>query len=162
MIFGRMRVKTLWLAFRRSRRGAVAVELALLTPIMALMLIGAIDYGNFIYQKMEVQNASRAGVQFAIQSSGNATDTTLIQAAVLAASDLPTSTTVTSVTFCGCADGGESDPDNSGGCNGDCTGGEFPLLSVRVTVSNIYTSLFDYPGIDDQLTITAVTVMQVP
>ena len=49
-------------AFRACRRGAVAVELALLSPIMAMMLIGAIDYGTFIFQKMEVQNASRAGV----------------------------------------------------------------------------------------------------
>ncbi|MFP6742355.1 MAG: TadE/TadG family type IV pilus assembly protein [Alphaproteobacteria bacterium] len=158
----RFGVKALWTAFRACRRGAVAVELALLSPIMAMMLIGAIDYGTFIFQKMEVQNASRAGVQYAIQASGNATDTASIAAVVQAASDLPAGTDVSSATFCGCADGSESDTDSLGSCNGDCTGGEFPALSVRVTVTNTYTSLFPYPGIDDSLKIVGVTVMQVP
>ena len=158
----RFAVKALWAAFRGSRGGAVTIELALLAPVMAFMLIGAIDYGNFIYQKMEVQNASRAGVQYAIQASANATDTSSIEAAVRAASDLPTSTTVISATFCGCADGTESDTDTIGSCSGACDGGEFPALSVRVTVSNTYSSMVDYPGIDDELTIIGVTVMQVP
>jgi Flp pilus assembly protein TadG len=126
------------------------------------MLVGAVDFGGFIFQKMEVQNASRAGAQFAIQAAGNSSDTTLIEAAVRAASDLDTSTTVDSDTFCGCADGAESTPDTTLGCSGDCAGGEFPALTVRVTVSGTFTSMFPYPGIDQTLTITGVTVMQVP
>jgi Flp pilus assembly protein TadG len=155
-------VKSLWSAFRASRRGAVTVELAMLAPIMAMMLIGAIDYGSFIFQKLEVQNASRAGVQYAIQTSSNVTDSTGIEAVVRAASDLPTGATVTSATFCGCVDGTESSTDSIGSCSGDCSGGEFPALSVRVTVTNTYTSLFDYPGIDDSLTMVGETVMQSP
>ena len=154
--------KSLWAAFRASRRGAVTVELALLAPIMALMLIGAIDYGTFIFQKMEVQNASQAGVQYAIQATGNNEEATLIEAVVRAASDLPAGATVASENFCGCTDGSETATNASGGCPGDCAGGEFPALSIRVTVTNTYTSMFDYPGIDDTLTITGVTVMQVP
>ena len=48
------RVKNLWAAFRGAHQGVVTVELALLAPIMAMMLIGAIDCGTFIFQKMEV------------------------------------------------------------------------------------------------------------
>ena len=154
--------KTPWTAFRESRCGSMTVELALLTPVMAFMLVGAIDFGSYVFGKMQLQNASRAGAQYAIQAAGNVDDTTAIEAAVRAASGLETSTTVTAVAFCGCVDGAETTVDGTLGCNGTCSGGEFPALSIRVTVENTFTTLFSYPGIPDSLTLQGETVMQVP
>lgn len=154
--------KTPWTAFRESRGGSMTIELALLAPIMAFMLVGAIDFGGYIFGKMQLQNASRAGAQYAIQAAGNIDDTAAITAAVQAASDLEASTTITTEAFCGCADGGESAPDGTFGCDGDCAGGEFPALSIRVTVVNTFTTLFPYPFTPDTLTLQGQTVMQVP
>ncbi len=154
--------KTPWVAFRKSRRGNMTVELALLAPVMALMLVGAIDFGSFIFGKMQLQNASRAGAQYAIQAAGNVNDTASITAAVQAATDLDAGTSIKPVAFCGCADGSESTPDSNLGCTGSCAGGEFPALSIRVTVANTFTPLFNYPGIPDSLALQGVTVMQVP
>ncbi len=154
--------KTPWTAFRESRGGSVTIELALLAPIMAFMLVGAIDFGGYVFGKMQLQNASRAGAQYAIQAAGNIDDTAGITAAVQAATDLEASTTITTQAFCGCADGGESAADNTLGCTGDCAGGEFPALSIRVTVENTFTTLFSYPGIPDTLDLTGQTVMQLP
>ena len=154
--------KTLWTAFRESRVGSMTVELALLTPVMAFMLVGAIDFGSYVFDKMKLQNASRAGAQYAIQAVGNIDDTAAITAAVRAATDLDAGVSITPVAFCGCIDGGETTPDNTLGCTGTCSGGGFPALSIRVTVQNTFTTLFSYPGIPSPLTLQGETVMQVP
>lgn len=148
--------------FRKARRGAVTVELALLAPVLAFMLVGAIDFGNYIYQKMQLQNASRAGAQFAVQSSSDPFDSAAIDAVVRAASALDAGTSVTVGAFCGCDDGTESTPTSLGACDGSCAGGDFPRLSVRVTVSNTFSTLFPYPGIPDTLTLQGQTSLQVP
>lgn len=149
-------------AFREARRGAVAVELALLAPVLAFMLVGAIDFGNYIYQRMQLKNASRAGAQYAIQSSSDPFDNAAIDAVVRAASNIDAGASVTSGAFCGCVDGSESAPDSLGVCSGTCAGGEFPALFVRVTVSDTFSTLFPYPGIPDTLTLQGQTSLQVP
>ena len=160
--------KTPWTAFRESRGGSITVELALLAPVMAFMLVGAIDFGSYVFGKMQLQNASRAGAQYAIQAGRNIEDTAAITAAVQAASDLEAGTTITTQTFCGCADGGEVVVDPREGCTGTasstlkCSGeDEFPVLAIRVTVANTFTTLFPYPGIPSPLTLQGETVMQV-
>ena len=150
-------------AFREATRGALTVELALLAPVLAALLVGAIDFGSYIHQKMQLQNASRAGAQFAIQRDGNASDSAGIENAVRAASDLDAGTgAVVSATFCGCADGSESVVKATEGCDGTCSGGEFPALSIRVTVSNTFAPLFDYPGLPNPLPLQGQTSLQVP
>ena len=80
--------KSRWTGFRSSRGGNVSIELALLTPIMAFMLVAAIDFGSYIYSKMQLQNASRAGAQYAIQTDEQFVDTAAILVAIQAAADL--------------------------------------------------------------------------
>lgn len=149
--------------FRDCARGSVAIELALLAPVLAAILLGSIDLGSYIYEKMQVQSASRAGAQYAIQSSGNSQDPVSIAVAVRASStDLATGTTITTETFCGCSDGSETAVSGTTGCGGTCSGGEFPALSVRVTVTNTFTPIFPYPGIPDPVVLTGVTSLRVP
>ncbi len=42
------------LAALKSARGAAVIEFALLAPVLLLMVVGAIDIGTFIYQKMQL------------------------------------------------------------------------------------------------------------
>lgn len=157
------RVSRLAAAFRRCARGSVAIELALLAPVLAALLIGSVDFGTYIYKKMQLQSASRAGAQFAIQSDGNAEDTAGINSAVLAsADDLEAGLTITSTTYCSCADGTETTVSVTTGCGGTCAGGDAPALSVRVTVSNTFTPIFPYPGLPDSIDLQGETSLRVP
>jgi Flp pilus assembly protein TadG len=65
----------------RARRGAAAVECAIIAPLLALLVLGAIDVGQFanVYQK--VSDASREGARVASRF-GTAT-TALVEAAVM-------------------------------------------------------------------------------
>ena len=157
------RLSRLAAAFHIGARGSVAIEIALLAPVLAALLLGSVDLGTFIFQKMQVQSASRAGAQFAIQSAGNADDTGGISnAALTSSSNLEAGTSVKSVSFCACADGSETAVSATTGCGGTCPDGGFPALSVRVTVSNTFTPIFPYPGIPDSILLVGETSLRVP
>ncbi len=58
--------------FGENRRGAACVELAALSPILLLFLLGIIDVGQFINLGQTVSNASREGARIAArQTTGN-------------------------------------------------------------------------------------------
>ena len=46
-----------------SRSGAAAVEFAILSPVLVLLILGGIDLGQFINTGQVVSNASRVGVR---------------------------------------------------------------------------------------------------
>jgi Flp pilus assembly protein TadG len=50
-------------AFGRDRRGTAAVEFALAATLLAYALLNAVDFGYYMYQRMEVENAAEAGAQ---------------------------------------------------------------------------------------------------
>ncbi len=138
------------IAHLRCTRGAAVIEFALLAPVLLLMVVGAIDFGTFIHQKMQLQSAARAGVQFAAQSNATISDTAGIVNAAANASELDfTGVTTTTTQFCSCSDGVESAADTFGGCSGSCAGGELPGLYVRVNVTGQFTPLFPIRGISD-------------
>ena len=136
-------------------RGAAVIEFALLAPVLLLMVIGAIDIGTFIYQKMQLQSAARAGAQYAIQSDANISDTDGILNAAEIASELDfTGVTTTTTQFCACSDGIESATDGTGSCGGTCAGGEFPGLYVRVNLKGEFAPLFPIAGISNLVSST--------
>jgi Flp pilus assembly protein TadG len=50
---------------KNTRRGAAAMELALVLPILILLALGCVDYGRYAYYSVAVQNAARAGAEYA-------------------------------------------------------------------------------------------------
>lgn len=68
-----------------SRRGAAAVEFALLAPVVVVFLIGLANYGMAQFQKMEMESAARAGAQMALKDR---TATTTIENAAINATNL--------------------------------------------------------------------------
>lgn len=58
-----------WLSeFRRSPRGAAAVEFALLLPLLLIMLVGMVEFGRAISQSNALERGLRAGASFAARS----------------------------------------------------------------------------------------------
>ncbi len=58
-----------------NRRGAVSIEAALVTPMLVIILIGAIDVGQYVNIAQNVSNASREGARIACRNeSKNVSD----------------------------------------------------------------------------------------
>jgi Flp pilus assembly protein TadG len=63
-------------AARRDDRGAAAVEMALLVPVLLLILFGIIDFGRMLNTQIALSQASREGVRgLALGTSANPTTT---------------------------------------------------------------------------------------
>ncbi len=56
---------------RRAERGAVAVEFAIILPILVLLVFGIMDFGHAWYIKQIVSNASREGARYGARGTGS-------------------------------------------------------------------------------------------
>jgi Flp pilus assembly protein TadG len=70
---------------RGRTRGAAAVELGLILPLLVTLVLGCVDFGRFAYTYIAVSNASRAGAAFAMVHPVTPNTTTLWQNLVKAA-----------------------------------------------------------------------------
>lgn len=52
--------------FLRAARGAVAVEFALIAPVIILLAIGIYDYGNFTVTNQRLSSAAKSAAQYAV------------------------------------------------------------------------------------------------
>ena len=136
------------IANRRS--GAAAIEFALLTPVVLLLILAGIDFGSVLYEKMRLGSAARAGVQYALQSNFSWQDLDGVRQSVRDATGLdPGSVTINTTQFCECGDGTAIE------CTNICVGDGQPRRYVNVTVDEEFPILFSYPGIDNPVSLTA-------
>ncbi len=143
-------------SFVRCLRAAVAVELALLAPVLMLMLIGVIDFGGAVYERMQLTSAARAGVQFASQSADNVDDAAGILQAVQNAGSLDAPVTITTTQFCSCAADGAAAT-----CGDTCSSGAPAGTYVMITVVEQYKTIFSYPGLGNPITLEGEVVYRV-
>jgi len=57
-------------SFWRERKATSAIELALVLPLIAGMIVPLTDLGMGAYTKMQVQNAAQAGADYALKTGG--------------------------------------------------------------------------------------------
>jgi len=160
----------------RSPSGQSLLEVALLTPMLLAMLLGAIELGRYAYISILVGSAARAGAAYGAQNLAQSADTAGIQAA--ADNDFrnngqdPTSLAVNPSTSCGCDTGGSlpaltnvcSTRSNPGIDNtvSNCFGTNAHwVVMVSVTASGTFHSLFNYPGIPKTLTVSNTATLRV-
>jgi Flp pilus assembly protein TadG len=55
----------LWAAPRSAKAGQALVEFALVSTVLLLLVAGAVDFGNLYSQRLELDNAARAGARYA-------------------------------------------------------------------------------------------------
>lgn len=68
--------------FRRDRRGAAAVEFALVGPLLILLVCGILSYGGVMWTAHTVQQLANDGARAAIAGLDDAERLTLARAAV--------------------------------------------------------------------------------
>jgi Flp pilus assembly protein TadG len=143
----------------RSQSGQSLVELALLTPILLLLVIGTVDMGRYAYISIQVGNAARAGAAYGAQSPITAIpgNSGISTAAKNDAENIP-GLAITSTNVCECDTGGTI---TSIACTSSCTTGQHEVTSVVVTASGSFSSLFNWPGIPSKLTISSTAKMRI-
>jgi len=144
------------------------LELALVTPLLLALVIGVIELVRYSYIGILVGNAARAGADYGAQSLPQSADPTGIQTA--ADNDFQnngqqvSNLTVISSTSCGCDSAGTI---TAAGCTtavnpsaGTCAAGHW-VVTVSVTASGTFNSIFNYPGIPKSIAVSRTSTMRV-
>lgn len=137
----------LWRGVGKERGGAL-VELCLVVPVFAVLLVGAAEFARVEYAGIEVSNAALAGVQYGSQSADAAADLTGIQTA--AANDAPNITLsppATASVSCICSDGSASTCQPT-----DCAGSNIEQI-LTVQTQTTFDPLIHLPGIPKTFTL---------
>lgn len=136
----------------KNLRGQSAVELALILPALALLLVVVADFGRVFYESIEVAHAARAGVQYGAQNYVTARDYSGMEDAALEDGSNISGLNATASYFCECS-----------GATVSCSppGCAEPDIFVKVTTSATFKTLLDYPGIGNTIPLSTTAIMQV-
>lgn len=131
----------------RCCRGAAAVEMALVAPLLAAVLLGMADFGLVVNERISLSSAARAGAQKAMTDPSN---TASIRQAVEVATETMVASrlTVAVSTQCSCSGGSVIV------CGATCADGN-PRNYVTVQVTEAYPTLFTYPLVGSTLMLSA-------
>ncbi|HEY8504563.1 MAG TPA: TadE/TadG family type IV pilus assembly protein [Gemmataceae bacterium] len=123
-----------------SRTGTAAVELAVLLPLLAFLLVIGVDFARVFYYTVSITNAAEAGALYGSQSPEKAADTAGIQqVAMRDLTGISPPPTVTSWT--------ESDAEG------------FLHLTVRVQYQ--FSTVTNYPGVPSSPVLERICKMRV-
>jgi len=133
-------------AFTIGRAGNIAVEFALIAPVVLVMLVGIADYGTAVYDRLQLSSAVRAGIQYATLPG---VSTGAVQQVVTdALTSDPSAVTVTAQQVCECSDG------TATACDQTCSDGTRRTF-MRIDAVRQRDSLFTYRGISGPTTLEA-------
>lgn len=128
------------------RAGTFAVEFALATPIMLLLIVAVADVSLMMYRKIEINNAAKLASHYGLLRRPVQGDLTAIESA--ARNNLPADwfaggtsapATVTASLACVCEDGTVI------ACTNVCSAGQLRATYLNVDVTKLQPTLFDYP-----------------
>jgi Flp pilus assembly protein TadG len=115
------------------------VELAVLLPLLAFLLVVAIDFSRIYYASLILNNCARNGALYGCDNPANAQDTAGIQSAALA--DAPNLSPAPSVT--------------------STTGTDADGSYIEVTVSWQFQTITNYPGVPSPINLVRKVRMHV-
>ncbi len=129
--------------------GAAVVEMAVITPLLLVMALGAGDFGRLMYTAITLSHAARAGAAYGAQSNGHAGNGPgILLAAEEEAQDiLPIA--VTSQRVCECTGGAAVS------CTiASCGGYGAPRAFVEVTVTRTFSTVVPFPGVPSSVPLS--------
>jgi hypothetical protein len=154
----------------RDDVGQAFVELALIFPILTLLLVGGIEVGRLAYADIEVSNAARAGVAYAMQSHATAADTGpnggIVNAAKNDAPDIhslvvdPPTLTCYCETKLGATTGLASCLPADANLT-TCASPSSIVIYVEVDTHAQIDTVFHFPGIPNTVTLRGMAIMRV-
>jgi Flp pilus assembly protein TadG len=140
---------------RAFPKGQAMLELAGVLPVLALLLLAAVDFGRLYYANIEVSDAARAGAQYGSQSVITAADANGMKSeAVKAASDLSGMTATAKQCTCMVSTTVAACPTSYCASNPSAT-------FVEVDTAATFQTVVSYPGIPHSMTLGGKAVMMV-
>lgn len=143
--------------FWRCRRGSVTVEGAMVIVLLGILLVGVIDFGLAFRRQSELNNAVRAGTQYAMVRRPQQGDVEPIRDAVYQTAPFAEGTPGTGLEvefYCQCPDGAAAQCSASGGV-ALCSGGVERHSFLRVRLSEAYELMLAYPGVGTDVDLAA-------
>ncbi|NVJ97067.1 MAG: pilus assembly protein [Alphaproteobacteria bacterium] len=147
---------------RHNEEGSIVIETAAMMSVLALIAVGVLDFGLAYARNLQLANAARAGMQYALVRKPVGEDYSAIEAAVTASApdaDADSARQVETVLYCECPDGTASDCTTEDGIDITCDDGTLRKAYLDITISETYNLLISYPGLEDGLSLSeSVTV----
>lgn len=140
--------------FARKDDGNVAVEFAFVAPLLILVIIGIVDFGMYINQKMQLENMARSAAEYVVKGGDENAIQVEVLASGMAAEDIE-EVDAQAENTCECSDGEEIS------CSATCSDGGYKRQFFTYSLTRTFTPAFPYPGIPDQITMTGNARMQV-
>jgi Flp pilus assembly protein TadG len=141
----------------RDARASAIVELALLVPIFAAVLVGAAQFGLLCYAAIELSEAARAGVAYGSQSPGKASDIAGMQTAAANAAPNVSGMSATASQFWVCSNAMSAHY----AAAPTCTTGNHVIHYVQVSTSAVATTPFQLSDHPSSYTLTGLAIMRV-
>jgi Flp pilus assembly protein TadG len=146
MVAGRVTKTNLLVRLWSDESGASAIELALLaTFLLVPLLLGGTELGWRTWTKAQIDNAARAGIEYAV-SNVSATDCAISSAASTNINEAAAGTTklltvtATSTVFCGCPTLSGVTPQAIGStCSDGMAAGEYVTVNTTMTYSPLFS-----------------------
>jgi len=123
----------------RCREGVSAVEFGMIAPAMIVLLAGLVDLAGAMQQTIRLENAARAGAQYAMSFPG---DTAGIIAATAAAVGGTGATVAVVPAFCACPGGSTA----TVSCEGTPCGGAPAGVYVGISITRPYAAIIGIGG----------------
>ena len=117
----------------RDRRGAAIVEMAMVAPLLATMIVGVVDLSNAFGRKLKLEQAAQRAIEKIMNTSANATVEATLQNEAASQAGVPASNVIVSYRL---------------ECNGSvtsatsCPAGQTSSQWISVEVSDKYKPLF--------------------
>jgi len=146
-----------WRELYACGKGSVTIEGAFVVTFLGVLLIGVIDFGLAYKRHAELENAVRAGTQYALVRRPQQGDVDPIRAAVYETAPFYEGAPGTGLDiefYCECPDGSPSQCSAAGGV-ALCSGGVERYAFVRVRLSQDFDLLFAYPGVGTSVDLAA-------
>ena len=128
----------------RDDRGTAIVELALAAPILAMLIMGAVDVGGAFSRRLALEQGAQRAVEKVMQTTEleNVQNTIALEVALQAQVD-EDQVTVTFPRYCGDREMPDVERDENGFAEGDpCEEDETEAHYIMVDVSDEYEPLF--------------------
>jgi Flp pilus assembly protein TadG len=138
----------------RCREGVSAVEFGIIAPAMIVLLAGLVDLAGAMQQTIRLENAARAGAQYAMSFPG---DTAGIIAATAAAVGGTGATVAVVPAFCACPGGSTA----TVSCEGTPCGGAPAGVYVGISITRPYAAIIGIGGYVLPGTLTGTAVARV-
>lgn len=139
-----------FLAGRTS--GQSTVEMAIILPAVALLLVVVGDFARVFYAAIGVASAARAGVQYGAQNYATAVEYTNIQQAALNDGKNISGLSAAASDVCTCD--GQTVACDPPQCSQ-------PQVFVKVIATATFTPILKYPGLPSSIPLSSTAIMEV-